>query len=354
MSIYNCFSTIIGLTREEPDCILEWEDDYAISDANLYLDELQGISLRLIDATGFNPDLWTKMLRAKENAITAFKNDVIQEILKYKEHIRSRFAGEIGGRNFTTLTPASTFYGLRMFSDVKGGKFILRGVTLMLNTTEAVNLLIYDEYDLVTVVPLTSVAGRPHTTSFSAVELPLVGNYYFLIQPAGVPYNNKLTCGCGGYRWCFSPDTPCYRYSRDKWTEWAMIAGVSGADVTARDTWATTKNAMGMRLHGNFLCDISDMLCSETSDFLHNEIDIAIAWAILYKAGEYLMNYIMDSGEVNRYTLLGIDALNENRVYYNARYVVMVDFIARTIEDERNECLRCLPPFGMGKRSHLI
>ena len=354
MSIYNCFDTVIGLTREKDDCIVEWDANYALSDSNLYLDELQGMSLQVVDSTGYNPDLWEKMARAKENAITAFKSDIVQEILKYKEPIRNRFSGEIGGRNFSSLVQASTYYGMRMFSDVKGGKFILRGLTLTLNTTENLDLLIYDEYDLLYTIPVSSLANRPHKTSFTAVELDLEGNYYFLIQPTGTPYNTKLTCGCGGYVWCFNPDTPCYRYSRDKWTEWAMVAGVQGSDLTIREDWSRTKNAMGMRLHGNFTCDIFSILCNEDSDFVNNEIDLAIAWSLLYKAGEFLSNYILDSNQVNRYTLLGVEAMNENRIYYSKRYVVLIDFIASNIEDERNECLRCKPPFGIGKRSHLI
>jgi len=49
-----------------------------------------------------------------------------------------------------------------------------------------------------------------------------------------------------------------------------------------------------------------------------------------------------------------MENLNENRVYYNRRYAVMIDYIARSLEDERTDCYRCLPPMGMGKRTHLI
>ena len=60
--------------------------------------------------------------------------------------------------------------------------------------------------------------------------------------------------------------------------------------------------------------------------------------------GEFLTNYIMDTGEVSRYTLLGTEALNENRMYYNKRYAVLMDWIAQNMDDERNDCLKCKSP----------
>jgi len=354
MSIYNCFETVIGFSREECECVSDWDASYSISDSGLYVDELQGMNLRILDSLGNCPYLWEKMTRARENAINCFKTDIIQEMLKYKEPIRTRFTGEIGGRGFSRIITADTYYGLRMYSDVRGGKYILRGVSLILNTTEAVNLEIYDDYDLLYTYALTSVAGRPHKTDITALELTLDRNYYFLIRPVGVPYGNKLTCNCGGYKWCFDPDNPCYRKSRDGWTEWAMIGGVNGSDLSIRDDWDICKYANGLILHGNFTCDVFGSLCNEDSDFINNEIDVSIAWAILYKTGEFLTNYIMDTGEVSRYTLLGVEALNENRIYYNKRYAVMMDFIARSVDDERNDCLRCRSPHGVGKRTQLL
>ena len=355
MSIFSCFENSIGLSRTEDDCVdVTYDPQYSESLSGLYVDELPGMSLRMVAATDNSTSLWEKMQRARENAINTFKTDLMQELFKYNEPSRTRFTGDIGGRGFQSLVTASTYYGLRMYSDVRGGKFILRGVSLILNTTEAVNLLIYDDYDLLYTIGLTSEAGRPHRTDITAIEFDLDQNYYFLISPVGQPYSNKLTCGCGGYKWCFDPDHACYKTSRDKWTEWAMIGGVSGTDLTVRDDWTVCKNANGMILHGNFTCNFFDAFCNEDADFLNNEIDTSMAWAILYKTGEFLSNYILDTGEVSRYSLLGKENLLENRAYYNARYAVMVDYVAQNMDMERNDCLRCKPVMGMAKRLHLI
>jgi hypothetical protein len=354
-SLPECLNFVVGMAREECDCVSDWDASYANSDSGLFISELQGMSLRILDSLGGCPFIWEKMENARLNAINAFKTDVMMEILKYKEPIRDRFTGDIGYKQFTRLVSGThTYYGLRMYSDIRGGTFTLRNITVILNSTENFNLEIYDDYDLLYTIPVSSQADRPKTTTITPIEFPLDRNYYFIYNPVGTPYANKLTCGCGTYHWCFCVESPCYKSSRDKWTEWSMIGGVTGDVIGDREDWSCSQVANGLSLHGNFTCNGLNSLCNEDSDFQNNELDVAIAWAILYKAGEFLTNYIMDTGEVSRYTLLGTEALNTNRIYYNARYAIMVDFIARSWDEDRDDCMRCKPPMGIGKRSHFI
>lgn len=358
MSIYSCFNNVIGTSRKEDLCV---DHTYGYtSDSGLYIDELPGMSLRILNSVGGNADLIEKIENAKENAINAFKVDAIKEILKTKEPARLKFIGDVGGKSFTTTMSSQTYHGLRMYSDINGGSFTLRGITLILNVTEAVTLNIWsgeDEEDgavLLYTYNLTSLAGRPKYNAITPLELTLDGNYYFLYTTTGQPYNNKLTCNCNGHKWCFNVDYPCYKSSRERWTEWAMVAGVYGSDLTIRDDWATSREARGMMLHGDFGCDTLGILCSDHSDWASDQVDSAIAWAILYKAGSFLSTYVMDSEEVNRFTLLGVDQLGANIAYYEERYKVMLEFIADNIEEDRNECLKCRSPKGYARQSQML
>jgi hypothetical protein len=359
MSVFSCFDNVIGITRKADACP---DPDVAAytSESGLYLDELPGISLRILNATGGNNTLLEKMENARENAINAFKVDVLKEILKTKEPARSKFVGDIGGKSFTSKLSSDTYHGLRMYSDITGGSFNLRAVTLILDTTGAVNLNIYtgpDDEDGATpihTIALTSLAGRPKYNAITPVQLTLEGDLYFLYQSAGLPYNNKLTCNCGGFKWCFDLEEPCYKYSRDRWTEWAMVAGVHGSDLTIRDDWSTSREARGLILHGDFGCDTLGILCSDHSDWSGDYVDSAIAWAIDYKAGSFLSAYIMDSEEVNRYTLLGVDGINANILFYETKYKEMIEFIAENIEEDRNECLKCRSPHGYKRMTQML
>jgi hypothetical protein len=233
-----------------------------------------------------------------------------------------------------------------MYSDIIGGSYILRGFWLLLDTTEAVTLEIYDEYDLLYTYNLTSHAGKPFYNAITPLELPLIGNYYFLYTATGGSYNNKLGCNCGGYHWCFDLDHPCYTHTRDNWTEWAMVAGVCGDDLSIRDDWATSREAKGLILHGDFTCDVFGTLCSDHSQWTSNEIDFAIANAIWYKTGDFLAIYVMDTEEVSRKALLGVEQWNANRAFYNERYATLISYIAENFEEDRNECLKCRAPLG--------
>jgi hypothetical protein len=318
------------------------------------------MALRILDSVGGNATLLEKMNNARENAINAFKIDAMKEILKTKEPARMKYFGDVGGKSFTTVMSSDTYHGLRMYSDIIGGSFVLRGITLILNVTEVVTLNIWsgqDEEDgdaLLYTYNLNSLANRPRYNAITPLELTLDGNYYFLFTTTGLPYNNKLCCNCNGVKWCFDTEYPCYKKSRERWQEWAMFGGVHGSDLTTRDDWGTSREGRGLVLHGDFGCDTLGILCSDHSDWSGNEVDQAIAWAILYKAGSFLSTYIMDSEEVNRYTLLGLDQIGANIAYYEERYKTMIEFIAENIEEDRNECLKCRSPRGYERFSQML
>jgi hypothetical protein len=355
MSVPTCFESIIGFSRKENLCVTEdWDADYATSESGLYIDELPGFPQGFVDSLGGNYDIWEKMTNSLENAVRAFKIDVMAEILKYWEPARKRYKGDIGGRSFTnTISACGTYAGLRMYSDIIGGTYIVRGFWLILNVTEAVTLEIYDEYDLLHTYTLNATAGKPTYTAITPLELTLDRNYYFLYTSSGLPYNNKLTCNCGGYKWCFNEENPCFKASRDGWTEWAMVGGVCGTDLDERDDWSVTREGAGMIIHGDFTCDILGTLCTEHSDWT-TEIGFAIANAIWYKTGDFLSVYVMDSEEVSRKTLLGTEQWASNRAYYLERYTAMLNFIAENFEAEENDCLKCRPPLGYSKRIQML
>jgi hypothetical protein len=355
MSVNQCFQNIIGFTRSEDLCVDDYDASYSISDSGLFVDELQGMSLRILDAVGGKDNIWDMMSRARMNGINVFKTDIFGELLKYNEYRREKFTGDIGHRRFTSVIAKDTYHGMRVFSDIRGGVLTLRGVTINLNTTETVDLLIYDDFDLLHTVQITSIANKPAYNAITPIDLELNGNYYFIYSPVGIPYNNKMTCGCGGYRWCFNVGSPCYKSSKENWTLWCMAGGVHGDDILERDHWGVSQYAQGLRLHGEFKCDAMNMLCSDASDFENNEVDSAIAWAILYKTAEFLTYEIKNSGEVSRYILIGSDdILSTNMAYYSEHYATLINFIAQTIEPSRSECLKCRPSMGISRVSQRL
>ena len=62
----------------------------------------------------------------------------------------------------------------------------------------------------------------------------------------------------------------------------------------------------------------------------------------------------MDSEEVNRYTLLGIDGLGANIAFYESKYKEMIEFIGENMEDDRNDCLKCRDPHGYKRQTQML
>ena len=167
MSLPVCFENIIGLTRSEDLCVDDYDASYSVSNSGLFVDELQGMSLRILDAVGGKDNIWSMMSRARINGINTFRTDIFTELLKYNEYRREKFSGDIGHRRFTQVITKDTYHGMRVYSDIRGGVFTLRGITLNLNTTENVNLLIYDDFQLLHTVAISSDAGKPKYTAIT-------------------------------------------------------------------------------------------------------------------------------------------------------------------------------------------
>lgn len=353
----DCWSNIVGYTRSDA-CINydEAPSDYAESLSGLYLDELKGINLKWTeDTSGY---LWDKLANAYENAVRTFKIDVISEILKNHKTRYEPFVGNIGSQRFrNSINLTKQYAGVRMYcNDIKGAFFTLKAIGVIMDKTEIFSIDIYNNLseDVVNSIEVNSIANK---ISIKNLATPIVLNlsdnnydnleYYFLYERGTKqPKDNKPTCGCGGVNWCFNKSNPCFadsKETKDRWRQWAMVGGIHGDNLSTREDWGISQDMYGIVLIGEFTCDKFTYLCNENTDFEYDEVGQAVAHAIAYKWGEFTMDYFLDSPEINRSTMLGIDAINNNRAYYNQRYAVMIDFIATNLDVSKYGCLSCRP-----------
>lgn len=354
----NCWDNIVGITRNA-DCLDEIyrPDDYNTSLSGLYLDELKGINLNFTEDTG--GDLWQKVANSYENAIRTFKMDVMNELLKYHKSRYDTFIGNIGSQRFTrSLVLNKPYAGLRMYcNDIKGGFFTLKAIGVLMDRAETFVIDIYNNLseDPLYSYEVSSLANKVSTYNLpTSIDLPLsVDNWdnleYFFIynRLSKQPKDNKPTCGCGGVYWCFKPENPCFadaKQTKDRWRQFAMIGGIQGEDISLREQWPVTQEMNGIILIGEYNCDKFSYLCNDNMDFEYDEIGQAVSHAIAYKWGEFTMDYFLDTQEISRMTTLGVEAINNNREYYNSRYALMIDFIASNIDVSKYGCLSCKPP----------
>lgn len=353
----DCWENIIGYTRSE-QCIDDYKRpvDYDFSLSGIYLDELKGINLNLVEDTG--GVLWDKLKNAYDNSIRTFKIDVISEILKNHKPRYDQFIGNIGSQRFTrSLNLIDSYAGVRMYcNDIKGGTFTLKAIGVLMDKTETFDVDIFDNLsnDSLETISVNSIANKISITNLATpIVLPLsVDNYdnleYFFLYNRGTkqPKDNKPTCGCGGVNWCFKPESPCFANSKatkERWMQFAMIGGIQGNDIDIREKWGITQEMNGLVLIGEFNCDKYSYFCNSNMNFEDDEIGQAVAHAIAYKWGEYVMDFFLDTHEISRFTALGNEAVNNNREFYNTRYNVMIDFISTNLDVSKFGCLSCRP-----------
>jgi hypothetical protein len=369
MSVPVCWNSIVGITRKDDTCIdiSEAPADYNISLSNLYLDELQGINMRFLEEA--DSDYWNEITRAYENAIRTFQMDLMGELLKTNKKKYDHFIGNIGSQKFkNNLNLNKTYAGVRLYmNDIKGATFKLKAIGLLLNTTATFDMSIYSNLDDTALYTFTvnSVANKYIINNFAApYELLLSDDEYSnleyrIVYPRGLmqPKDNQVTCGCGGVKWCFNTQYPCFgdaKLTKDRWRQYVMVGGIQGDDLTDFDTWTLSGYMNGIVLIGEFTCDNFLYLCNDNSDWENNDVDKAIAYALQYKWGEFVMNMFLDTTEVTRLTTLGVEAINNNRTYYNNRYAVMIQYIVDNIDIGRFGCLSCKPAHGFALKSQML
>ncbi len=351
--LQNCWENIVGYSRENELPDYKRPTNYNLSLSGLYVDELRGINLNIInDTTGY---LWSKLKNAYDNSIRVFKSDIMNEILKHHKTRYDQFIGNIGSQRFSrSLNLTGTYAGIRMYcNDIKGGSFKLNAIGILMDKAETFDIDIYNNLSEEPIHTI-SVTSQPNKVSIVNIEPILLqlsdNNYdnleYFFIYPRTTkqPKDNKPTCGCGGVHWCFNSENPCFadaKATKDRWRQYAMIGGISGDDISARENWGITQEMNGIILIGEFNCDKYSYFCNPNMDFENEEIRQAIAHAINYKLGEFIMDFFLDTENISRFTVLGHEAINNNRTYYNSRYSVMINFIAENIDTSKFGCLSC-------------
>lgn len=356
----SCWDNIIGITRKSDICIDEVgiPIDYNISNSGLFIDELRGINLRLVQDLGTETDLWDRIEVSKENAIRAFQIDILNEVRKSNHSRIDLFKGNIGSQRYTkNLSVSNTYAGVRMYCNaIRGGYFHLTGINTIFGTTGQITVTVYNNLseDAITSFTINTTANRVESNSID-LSLPLWNDeydnleYYFIYELTQTPKDNQPTCNCGGVHWCFNVQNPCFadgKATKDRWRQFAMVGGTQGDTISDRENWYTSKVMNGIVLIGQYQCNPIVYFCNEDQDFENNDYDIAVAYAILYKTGEFLMDEFLDTREITRYTALGLEVINNNREYYNSRYIEMINFLSSNIDINRFGCLKCKPSMG--------
>lgn len=360
MSTPSCFTYIIGLSRTNCACF-EYPADAAISDSNLWLDELEPLNSTLVKGRGDyeKGGLADLMYNAREQAILAFNSDIVKELLKNNEFNKSFYTGGIGRACYTNdLTINDTYAGLRMLcSCVKDGYIHITNIRTIFSTTGTIDLMVWNNLgELINTFTLNVTVGTYEDNAID-LSLPMYSDYidnleyYFIYDATGqIPKNISLNCLCGGW----VPDSPCFNSCNKGWEQWVMIGGMTRDDLNFSDcplSYPCNQYTNGLLLNVEFKCDVWKLICRDQLDFTYDNFTFKYAEVVRLKGGELLTTSLLGSPEINRYTTMNRETLASARSLFIEQYAEKMQWLGENIDVTKNDCLNCKEPTGIRKQT---
>jgi hypothetical protein len=361
-SVPNCLDNIIGLSRSTCDCFDSGRPyDANESKSGRYLDETEGLNLNMTDAAADceQGSVWDILSRARSNALLNFKTDLMARLVSIYKHRRKAFSGLMGGGDFkNSLTNQTGDYaGVQIAcTNIIGGVMTIKRIGLVFDQTADFKIWIYDNVTESALIEYDVHANANALTWFDlpsplSLDMNNFGNdnpRYWIVYPTGVykPKDNRASCGCGGshYKYYWNLEKPKFvSYEKYRWSEFVMFTGTTGSDITkdGRASWSTSQYLQGLLLDVDFKCKVQDLICTDAIDFDSNEVAATMAAAVQYKAAAFVIDNILASGNINRYTMTDKERLIGKKNTYQKEYADRVEWVAQKINVEANDCLVC-------------
>ena len=336
-----CLENIIGITKVECPCFTEQisqelKDKMKISKSGLYLDGLEGgVLLRNVTQIDKCRKFIEMQFDAIEEAKQYYQKGIITKLFeKYKSN-KKNYLGDIGRMNFTGSLNTSKRLQFLRIQGVADGNLTLNRVKLIADsdittTIWLIGMNIGDTLgEILSEKSIVISAGQFSVVELSA-ELPLMKNgknqeYFIVWERNGAnPRDTKLTCNCPG---------------GNGYEDFVQVSGGEAEDFSTLVSAPSDVFSHGIIAEISLKCGIGNLVCKEYN--AEEAVALATAHAIRYKAGELLIENILNSGEVNRYTMLSNERLWGKRNHFSAKFDEMINYVADMVDISSSDCFIC-------------
>jgi len=348
-----CLNEIIGLSQKECECFEGDKPANAnVSKSGLFLDELPGLELKMIDAAEDcgEGNVWERMLKAVTAAEINTKTEILKMLNNTVRDAYEHFGGFFGKRNFNGSIPASSlknYQGVNIEAkDIRGSMFVLKEIDAFFDETTTgeitVNIYRSDNPTPLYFFNIDTEANVAKKNILSVpIELPMWVDGFEDVQyhiiyskhATAKPLNNRVHCNCSDGK------------NKTKWSQFGYVQGINiDSFTTVQDLdEATNDNYLyGLGLIGELKCEKSTIICDEDRDldFENDAVALSIAQAIRYNAGVILIHSLIDRPDST------IVALNEEQLVflaneYSQAFKDEIQFIANNINVDSNDCFVC-------------
>lgn len=344
----DCLTNVIKLSKTTCECFDDDKpEEFNEGLSDITLDQLEGFPFLSAIKASANCEaggLWDMMAGARTEAEMQFKADLMACVQSNLTMRRNNFKGIIGDIAFnSTLSLTEDQAGIAFKPyPIDGGYYVVERIGLAFNTTQPITVKVYSSEDTTVEIASYDMATAANNLQWvalsPALKLPLWSTrttqleYYFVYELTGVylPKNIRIDCGCG-------------KTSDTSWKNWGSIKGIKGADATDYPNYTGTKELNGLLLDVKFVCEATRLICSDEFplDFENDGRAMQMAYAIRFKAAEIVVQKVLDSDEINRYTLMKREALYGKREHFRKKYEDWVAYLCENTEVTNTDCLMC-------------
>lgn len=341
-----CLTDIIGVTQSDCPCLINGltEDqitELAKSQSGFYMDDIpDAVTLKAIKLVDACQGFYEMATYSKKQAIISLQDDIAAGLeLKFKQ-AKGNYFGSIGRTQYAGTLPATkpiyfmkiepngktdaaiTFKKARIYSSEAG------------NTNFYIFKMVNGDLEQVFTAPVSLIANNATLVTPAAnLVLPMDQNgqpvTYFVAWETingAKPKDNKVDCNCNAGNGAGFGD-------------YVTVSGGEAAVLIDMDTAKTVNKAYGIVLDVEIRCISSNFVCREYND--KNALAIVAKWAVAYKANEILIERILSSPEVNRYTLMNREHLYGKRNHFRAEYQNRVQYILDNVDVSKTDCFIC-------------
>lgn len=336
-----CLENIVGLSNIDCGCTEDGRPaNYNESKSGYFLtDPKYGVSLKEATYSAgdcFNGmNVWEMFAESLRLAIIDFETDLTSYIYKNKQSRLNAFSGQIGTTESTaqqSITSKKVCVEIRP-RKIRGGKFTIKGASIGSTVTGSTWAYIIDKQgNQLASKQITLVAGTFAPFLFDEpVELPMWDEvngkreytlYYDVIEGQGI-LQNKFIC-CGG--------TPV-------WNDYVSFAG-SLKDEIGEPSIVTSSVPFGISLDAFMSCDGLEWFCNVKEVGEYTSISVA-GRAIQARAASYATSFILNTKNINFFTLLSSENLYGKRNFLDKTFQDYTRHIAENIPNNVSDCFRC-------------